>query len=260
MKRGPLAFVVFLLLLVVGLLRGPGAAPVTPAAAQQSWSWPDTAKNLKVLPKDTDKQKLRSIMSGFSGALGVRCQFCHVGKEGEPLSAFDFPSDKNPKKDVARGMMKMVGSVNDQVKQILPDVPDRVTVGCITCHHGTSRPRTLGDELTLTYDKLGADSTVARYQALRARYENSGAYDFREQALNAAGYHALEKQDPKGAIVLFRLNADRFPDSGMVHDGLGEAYRALGDTTNAVVEYQKAMKLEPRNPNPAKRLDEMHHH
>lgn len=30
------------------------------------------------------------MMRNITGALGVRCQFCHVGEEGMPLERFDF--------------------------------------------------------------------------------------------------------------------------------------------------------------------------
>jgi hypothetical protein len=32
-------------------------------------------------------------MRGFSFSLGVRCQFCHAGKEGNKLDQMDFASD-----------------------------------------------------------------------------------------------------------------------------------------------------------------------
>src|SRR5438132_1402382 len=84
-------------------------AILSPSFAQQPhWNWPEHAKNLKVLPKDTEPQNLSRVMISFTRSLGVRCQHCHVGKEGQPLSAFDFPSDDNKLKDVARGMMRMV--------------------------------------------------------------------------------------------------------------------------------------------------------
>lgn len=233
------------------------AAGLASVSGAQTWSWPDSAKNLKVLPKDTDKNRLRSTMIGFTRSLGVRCEHCHVGKAGEPLDKFDFVSDRNPKKDVARGMLKMVGSVNDQLKQIQPEVPDRVTVSCVTCHHGVARPRTLVDELTLTYDKSGADSTVSRYRALRAAYDNAGAYDFREHGLNQLGGYAVGKKDYAGAITLLRLNEQHFPESASVHFNLGEAYRAVGDTAKAVAEYQRARQLDPRQEGAVRALKEL---
>jgi hypothetical protein len=71
-------------------------------AGQETWKWPEHPKNLKVLPPDTGPEKLSAIMRGFTRSLGIRCQYCHVGEEGKPLSSFDFVSDANPNKDRAR--------------------------------------------------------------------------------------------------------------------------------------------------------------
>jgi hypothetical protein len=48
---------------------------------------PASFKNLQVLPKDAPAGVVIGTMKGFANALGVRCQFCHVGKEGMPLDA-----------------------------------------------------------------------------------------------------------------------------------------------------------------------------
>src|SRR3989454_9388884 len=115
------------------------------AQAQPRFEWPDRAKNLKVLPKDTPKEKLQATMVGFTRSLGVRCPFCHVGQEGQPLTTFDFVSDKKPTKGVARGMMKMVRNVNQEIGKMKVPERNRVEVQCVTCHRGRPRPMTLTD-------------------------------------------------------------------------------------------------------------------
>ncbi|MBD0333513.1 MAG: c-type cytochrome, partial [Chitinophagaceae bacterium] len=39
---------------------------------------PPRYKNIKVLPKNIDKHQLDSVMFHFTGALGVKCDHCHV--------------------------------------------------------------------------------------------------------------------------------------------------------------------------------------
>lgn len=58
-----------------------------PVQAQQ-WSWPEKPENLQVFSKDWPGSRLRAPMRGFTRALGVRCSYCHVGEEGQPLSAY----------------------------------------------------------------------------------------------------------------------------------------------------------------------------
>ena len=53
-------------------------------------------------------------MKFFAQSLGVRCTFCHVGIEGQPLSTFDFASDAKKEKLTARKMLVMVHRINSQ--------------------------------------------------------------------------------------------------------------------------------------------------
>jgi hypothetical protein len=78
------------------------------AQAQAGQFPPEKLKNLKVFPEDIPVRSLIDTMAGFTRALGVRCQFCHVGEEGKPLSTFDFVSDDKHTKLAAREMLRMV--------------------------------------------------------------------------------------------------------------------------------------------------------
>jgi cytochrome c553 len=103
----------------------------------------NTYKNLKVLPKNTTKQELDSVMKHFSMSLGVRCNFCHVRLENEKKD-WDFASDKNEHKDVARDMMRMAVKINkkyfkDENKDANgKQVANAIT--CFTCHNGKEEP------------------------------------------------------------------------------------------------------------------------
>ena len=83
--------------------------------------------NLKVLKVATGPE-VSQIMRTFTAGLGVQCSYCHV--QG------NFPSDENPKKDVARQMIKMTQVINSN----FPDGKMRVT--CYTCHRGEAEPKT----------------------------------------------------------------------------------------------------------------------
>lgn len=151
---------------ILPVVLGALLAPAGIAAAQPSWSWPEEPKNLKVFPPEMKGERLRAPMVGFVRALGVRCSYCHVGKEGEPLSTYDFASDENPNKDRAREMIRMLGSINEHLRKIEPSETTRVNMWCHTCHRGRARPTTLEEELELA-DAAGGE-IAANGERIRA--------------------------------------------------------------------------------------------
>lgn len=106
-------------------------APTTPPPAA-----PWKAKNLQVLPPDMPREQLFGVMKKFSQALGVRCTFCHVGKEGEPLSTFNFASDAKREKEMARWMMRVTQDINGKFETDM----NKPAVTCYTCHRGAAHP------------------------------------------------------------------------------------------------------------------------
>jgi len=117
--------------------------PQTPAAAPpQAPQIPDPT-NLKVFPKDVAKRDLINAMRSYTRALGVRCEFCHVG-EGNDLSKFDFASDEKRQKKNARVMMTMTSDINARLAGIPEPRPaDATAVTCYTCHRGQQKPVTM---------------------------------------------------------------------------------------------------------------------
>jgi pentatricopeptide repeat protein len=218
------------------------------AQPQDSWSWPEKPKNIQVLPKDWPGSRLQPVMIGFTRALGVRCTYCHKGEEGKSLSTYDFASDDNPNKNRAREMYRMLGSINDQLKNIQPSGDQRVNMWCDTCHRGRPRPTTLQEELGEQYRKKGVEAALDHYADLKQKYYGRGPYDFGENSLNAFGYEVL-KNDAPGAVQVFRLNAAEFPQSGNVWDSLAEAYMKAGDLKKAEEYYQKAVTRDATNQN-----------
>lgn len=215
--------------------------------AQEVWTWPEKPKNLKVLPKDWSGSRLRPVMIGFTRALGVRCSYCHKGEEGKPLSTFDFVSDENPNKKRAREMYRMLGEIDEHLKKIEPSGDKRVNMWCHTCHHGRPRPMTLDEELGEQYQKKGLQAALDDYADLRKKYYGRAAFDFGEGSLNVFGYTLLESNDTSGAIQVFKLNAEVFPDSSNVWDSLAQGYLKAGDAKKAEENYEKALRLDPAN-------------
>jgi tetratricopeptide (TPR) repeat protein len=225
-------------------------------AAESRWRWPENPKNLTEL-KGFNGEKLRPMMLGFTRALGVRCTHCHVGEDGKPLETFDFASDANPNKDKARAMLRMLGSINEQLKQLEPGGEHRVNMWCHTCHRGRPRPTTLGEELTDRYAESRAAGAVARYRELKAQFHGRGSYDFGEGSLTGFGYEVLGQKDAAGAIAIFELLTEEFPQSSNAWDSLGEACLAAGKKDLALAHYRRSLELDPKNENAKKVISEI---
>jgi hypothetical protein len=120
----------------VSVAFGQTAEPATSAPATRATAFANPPhKNLKVLPQDISGAELLGTMTFFAESLGVRCAFCHVGKEGQPLSTFDFASDAKPEKRTAREMMAMVDRIDTDDFDIT-----EAKVTCYTCHRASTAP------------------------------------------------------------------------------------------------------------------------
>jgi hypothetical protein len=111
--------------------------PPAPPPAGPQFHWPDRMRNAKVLPKTLTADQLRDTMKGIAVSLGVRCAFCHSANPQATLAEMDFAADANPHKNIARGMMRMVGRLNKD----LPTFAGKdARVNCYTCHRGSPHP------------------------------------------------------------------------------------------------------------------------
>ena len=71
-------------------------------------------------------------MRGFSAALGVRCDYCHVSG--------DFASDANPHKETARKMITIVRQIDSHFPSTSGVFPSGYhEVDCGTCHRGKAK-------------------------------------------------------------------------------------------------------------------------
>jgi tetratricopeptide (TPR) repeat protein len=66
-----------------------------------------------------------------------------------------------------------------------------------------------------------------------------------EEDINVLGYEQLNGDRVETAILIFRVNAARFPESANVHDSLGEAYMKAGRNEQAIESYRKALSIDP---------------
>jgi uncharacterized protein HemY len=71
-----------------------------------------------------------------------------------------------------------------------------------------------------------------------------------ESRLNALGYAVLSRNEFKGAIAIFRMNTQLYPDSANTYDSLAEAHMKAGDRKQAIALYRKALETLSRDKSP----------
>lgn len=235
-----------LLVLTVTLIAGASLAQV-----------PDEFTNLKVFPPNIGKRDLMGAMKEFSAALGVKCHHCHVMKVPGDFNSIDWASDTLPEKDEARGMMQMVGQLNNR---LLPQATGKPggRVQCVTCHRGLADPRTLDLVVLESVKDYGSEAGVERYRSLREQYYGSGSYDFGPMVLvDVATTLGQSMGDTEGALVILDLNTEMNPDHGPSYYMKSQIQVLTGDKDGAVANARKALELDPGNEAARKLLEQL---
>ena len=240
-----------------------GAAPLAwaqPPGGGPPGGPPAPFENLKVYPKDIPHDSLIAIMRGFTSALGVNCQYCHVAEAapgpagGPPRERLRPALDDKPTKGTARFMIRMADSLNRVVLAALPRRHQpAVGVACVTCHRGSPLPQTIDAVLGETVARAGADSAVAQYRGLRADMV-SGRYDFREGPVVALAQSLTGAGRTADALKLLQVAQEFAPNAPAVDFAMADAYLKAGDRDQAITRLRVVLTKQPNDPRARQRL------
>jgi tetratricopeptide (TPR) repeat protein len=227
------------------------------AALAAEAQMPDKFTNLQYFPKTISRQELMGNMRGFSFSLGVRCQFCHAGKDGNKLEQMDFASDEKDTKKTARAMLRMVDAINQEyIAKMGRTAPIRVE--CVTCHHQLSIPKTMNALLAEAIDKKDIQAAIALYRDLRKNGLGNGQYDFGETSLNILTESLLKQDKAKEAVAIMELNVEvNTPPSGWAYNLLAMSHVANKQVEKARADYQKILELNPQDEWAKKQLEQL---
>ena len=111
----------------------------------------------------------------------------------------------------------------------------------------TTRKVSICSPFTETLVRDGVAAAIKRYHDLKVAQPPQ--YDFGENELNLLGYILMNRNRLDDAIQVLKLNTEIYPSSFNVFDSYGEVLVAVGDTLNAIKNYKKSLKLNPKNTN-----------
>jgi hypothetical protein len=101
----------------------------------------------------------------------------------------------------------------------------------------------------------GIDASIESYKKLKRLKPEM--YDFGEDQLEGLSKYLVRTNRPKEAIHVLELETETFPRSANAFDKLGEAYEQIGNKTQAVASYQKALQLDPKQTHASEALQKL---
>lgn len=88
------------------------------------------------------------------------------------------------------------------------------------------------------------EEIIAQYKAMY-----NGKFTPPENMINTLGYRLVSQQQHEKALQAFLWNTENYLNSWNAFDSLGEMYKIMGDTKNALKNYQISLQLNPENEN-----------
>jgi tetratricopeptide (TPR) repeat protein len=111
------------------------------------------------------------------------------------------------------------------------------------------------EQLAQAQQLLAAGKPQEGIALLRTALKNCVEADVHDEgSLNELGSQFLQAGKADMAIAVMAFNTAQYPNSANTWDSLGEAYAAKGDPANAILNYEKALKIDPKFPSALKAL------
>ena len=129
---------------------------------------------------------------------------------------------------------ELPASITDWYSQTLMKTPGRAPANTVR----RGEPPSI---LKLIDAPGGAEKAAQQLAAVLQKDPNAKLFD--EGLVNMIGYEHLQDGDNRGAIAIFKLNANAFPKSANVYDSLSDAYLADGQKDLARENAKKALEL-----------------
>ena len=82
-------------------------------------------------------------------------------------------------------------------------------------------------------------------------------YDLSQSGINRFGYQLMGEGNDKDALKIFKLNTELYPNGANTYDSYGECLLKLGLKEEGIKAYKRSLKLDPKNLNAKRVLEEI---
>ncbi len=199
-----------------------------------------------VLTQKMTQEMLTPVMNDV--ALGLFLDKDNPGQFGHDGADEGFQALLTMNADTGNGVAIMADS--DNGISVMNEVLNRVAKEYGWKYKTQENP---GDRLFLIAKLRGTSAALARYDALKAQDKSKA----NEGMLNALGYRLLYGGKEADGVAVFQKNVQEHPQSSNVYDSLGEAYMKTGQKDLAIQNYEKSLRMDPKNNNAVEQLKKL---
>ena len=142
---------------------------------------------------------------------------------------------------------EIFGPHPELVKQIVDFYVDTLVTSPVNLKVAVTPRKTTASEFWTAANAAGGASRAAEIFH-DARKKDPNAMVFAEFPVNLLGYAKVQAGDNDGAIELFKLNTEAYPQSANAEDSLSDGYLAAGKKDLALAAEEKCLELLPGDP------------
>ncbi len=236
----------------------PYSAGALYSTVEDLYKWDQALYGDKILSSESKQKMFTGYIKYFRGKYGYGWD---IGKEaiddkgdsttyiGHGGSIFGFSSliVRLPERKQLIVFMNNTGNASlnniyNGIKNILYDQP-------------FEKPeKSLVNEMADIIDKTGVDAGIAFFSD---RKKSDPEHKISEREMNLLGYYLLQDDRTDGAVKIFKLNIEEYPESFNVYDSYAEALMKKGDNEGAIANYKKSIAIDPHNMNGYDQLEKM---
>ena len=100
-------------------------------------------------------------------------------------------------------------------------------------------------DLMKVIDDEGIEAGIEAYREMAQQERTFQRYYFPEWSMRSTGMQYLHAGQIENAIGIFRLTTQEYPESWQAYTDLAASYAKNGDRENAILNYEKALSMNP---------------